>query len=440
LFLNFNNFRYFNLIVYNLLNRDVSWNFSNDLNYSLDYGFMRNDSLFDSLKFYKFVNNFLNDSVNLDIDVLFNNYFLNFSLNNWNLNNPLDFFDSFFNHDLGNNSFNNLWNLNNFLDNTRYNNYSLNYFLNFNNFWYLNHLFNDLFDWNFNLFNTVNMSQDFNDLFLYVFDWFGYFNVVVDNLLDLDYLRLFHNKRISNLDNDWYLSFNNLNTRFLNYLLNLQNSFMNNGNFNYSFDLFRNFLIDLNNFSDNFFNLFDSVNRHYFLDNNFNCKWSIDGVSYCHNFFNNLRYFNDSFFSLDDNNRFFDDSINYYVSNFNVILDLFSSDHFDLLYNLFNNFLNLNDFWHSHYFLDNLFDVDWDFHDFLNNLFDWNDFLLVDNYFFNFNFNMINNFSDHYWLFNFNDFLNNSVNSMHFGDLSNNFNDSVLDSWNLNCFFDNFLN
>lgn len=280
MFLNFNNFRYFNLIVYNLLNRDVSWNFSDNFNNSLDYGFMWNNSLFDSLKFYKFVNNFLNNSVNLDVDVLLNNNFLNFSLNNWNLNNLLDFFDSFFNHDLGDNSFNDLWNLNNFLDNTRYNNYFLNYFLNFNNFWYLNHLFNDLFDWDFNLFNTVNMSQDFNDLFLDIFDWFRYFNVVVDNLLDLDYLRLFHNKRISNLDNDWYLSFNNLNTRFLNYLLNLQNSFMNDGNFNYSFDLFRNFLIDLNNFSDNFFNFFDSVNRYYFLDDNFNCKWSIDGVSY----------------------------------------------------------------------------------------------------------------------------------------------------------------
>lgn len=158
MFLNFNNFRHFNLIVNNLLNRDVSRNFLDDFNNSLNYSLMRHDSLLNSFELYELVYDFLNNSVDFNVDVLLNDHFFNFGLKDWYLNNFLDFLNSLFNHDLGYNSFNNLRNLYYFLYNTRHHNNFLNYLFNFNNFWYFNHLLNNLLDWNLDLFDTVDMS------------------------------------------------------------------------------------------------------------------------------------------------------------------------------------------------------------------------------------------------------------------------------------------
>lgn len=276
---NFDDFGYLDLVVYYFFDWDVSRYLSYDFNHSLDYGFMWHDPLFYSFEFYKFIYNFLNDSVHFNVHILFNNNFLNLGLYDWHLHNFLDFFNSLLNHDLGHNSLYNLWNLYNFFDNPRHNNHFLNYLLNFNNFRYLHHLLNDLFNWHFDLFDAVDMSQYFNYLLLDIFYWFRDFDIVVDYFLYFDNLRLFDYERFSNLNNDRNLSLNNLNDWFLYYLLHLQNSLMNNRNFNYPLNLFRNFLIDLNNFSYNFFNLFDSINRHYFLHYNLYCKWPINCVS-----------------------------------------------------------------------------------------------------------------------------------------------------------------
>jgi len=135
------------------------------------------------------------------------------------LNDSLNFFNSFLNHNLRDNSFDNLRNLYNFLDDTRYDYYFLNYFLDFHYLWYLDHLFNYFLYWYFDLFYSINMSKDFNYLLLDVFDRFRYFDVVIDYLFNLYSLRLPYNNRISNLNNDWNLSFNNLDARFLNNFL-----------------------------------------------------------------------------------------------------------------------------------------------------------------------------------------------------------------------------
>jgi hypothetical protein len=144
--------------VYNLFNRYFSWNFLNNFNYSLDYGLMRHNSLLYSFELNEFIYHFLNNSINLYIDVLLNVNLLNSGLNNCNLQNFLNFFDSFFNYDLRHNSLNYLWNLYYLLNNTGYKNNFFNYFFNLYNFWYLYHLLYNLLNWDFDLFNSIHMS------------------------------------------------------------------------------------------------------------------------------------------------------------------------------------------------------------------------------------------------------------------------------------------
>lgn len=195
------------------------------------------------------------------------------------MHNFFNLFDSLFNHDLGHNSFDNLRNLNYFFNNTWYNNNPFDYLFDFYYFWHLDHLFNDLFNWHFDLFDTIDMSQNFNYFLLDVFDRFRYFDVVIYYFLDLDDLWLPYNDWISDLDYNRDLSLNDLDNSFFNEFLHLNDSFMNNWNLNYSFNFFRYFLVNLYNFSDDLFNLFDSINRYYLLNNDFNCKRSINCVS-----------------------------------------------------------------------------------------------------------------------------------------------------------------
>ena len=146
------------MIIYYSLYWDFSRNFSNDFNNSLDNSLMRYNSLLYCFKLNEFIYYFLNDSVNLDIDVLLDDNLLNSSLNNWDLHNFLDLFDSFFYNDLRHNPFYYLNNFNYFFNNTWYHYNFLNYLFDLYNFWHLDHLFNNLLNWNFDLFDAVHMS------------------------------------------------------------------------------------------------------------------------------------------------------------------------------------------------------------------------------------------------------------------------------------------
>ncbi len=439
LFLYFNYFWNLYLIVDNFFNWNISWYFLYDLYDSFNNNFMRNDFLLNSLQFDKFINHFFNNSINLDIDILFNNNFFDFSLENWDLNNLFNLFDSLLNHKFRNNSLDNLRNLNYFFYNTRYNYNFLDNFLNLHNFRYFNHFFDDLFYWNFNLFDSINMSENFNNLFFNIFDWFRYFDVVVDNLLDLNCFWLSHNNRISDFNNHWHLSLDDLNTRFLDYFLNFYNSFVDNWHFNNSLYLVRNLFVNFNDFSNYLFHFFDSVYWNYLFHNYLHRIRSVNCVSNTHNLLDNLRNFNYPLFSLDNYNWLFDNSINDNVSNFNVIFNLFSGNNIDFFHYLLNNFLNFHNLWNSNNLLDYFFNINWNFYNFFDYLFDRNYFFLVDNYFFNLGLNVINHFPNSYRFLNFNDLLDNSVNSMHFGHFSNHFDYSVLHSGYFNRLFNNLF-
>ena len=123
-----------------------------------------------------------------------------------------------------------------------------------------------------------------------------------------------------------------------------------------------------------------------------------------------------------------------------MILNLFSCDNINFFNDFLYNFLDLNDFCYSHNFLDNLFHINRDLHNFLNYFFHSYNLLLINNHLFNFSLNMINNFSNCNWSIYFNYLLNYSINSVHFRDFSDYFNDSVLHNRDLYCFLDDFLN
>jgi hypothetical protein len=97
-----------------------------------------------------------------------------------------------------------------------------------------------------------------------------------------------------------------------------------------------------------------------------NFEGSFDNIGYLNNLLNNLRNFNNSLFSLNNHNWLLDDSINWYISNFNMVFNLFSCDNFSFFFDSSNVFLNFNDLWDSNNLLDDFFNNNWH----LDNLFD----------------------------------------------------------------------
>lgn len=428
--------RHFNSVVDYFLYRDISWNFSDYIDNFFDDYFFWNNFLFHSLELDYFIYNFFYNFINFNVDVLLDHNLLNTILNNRNLNDFFYFLNSFFDHHLWNNSFNNLRNLNDFLDHSR-NDYDLLHDLfDFNYFGYLHHLLDYFLYGNLDFFDTVNMSQNFNNFFFDIFDGLRHFDVVINDFLNLNSFGFSNDDGISNFNDDWNLSFNDLNNRFFNDFLNCYDSFVDEWHLNYFFNFFWYFFDDLNYFSYFLHNFFDSVHRYNLFHNNFYCIWSINSIGDLDYLFNNLRDFNDSLFSLDDNDRFFNDSIHRDVSDFNMIFNFFCSDNFDFLNNFLNYLFNLNNFWNSDDFLDNFLDDHRNFHNFFNNFFHWDEFLLVDDNLFDLGFNVVHNFSHSYRFLDLNLFFHDFLDYLDFWDLANHLDNSVLNCRNFNSFFD----
>lgn len=287
---------------YDFLNYRLNWNDLLSLHWNLFY------SLTD-------VRNFLE---NLFHQLVNNNLFLN----------SYDFINSNFLYSLSNNLFNHLWDLHNF----------------FNNLSYWNNLLNNLFDWNRNLYWNDNLG--FN------FDRFSNLNCVVDKLFDLNLFRNLFNNLDYLFDNHFIVNNLLLISRNLNQLihnpidglfnlyinvlhcLDLNWPLLNHRHLHNSFNLFDSFL------NDNFWNnlLDDLWDLNHFLDN----SW------HHNNFLHNLLDFNDFWHFdhlLDDLLHWDLDFLNsVHMSNHlnNLLLDVF--DWLWNLYDMVNDFLNLDDF------------------------------------------------------------------------------------------------
>ncbi len=254
--------------------------------------------------------------------------------------------------------FNDLRHFDYFLDNSWDNNNSFNYFLNlddfrnfhkfFDNFldnsWYCLYSFNDFLNWDHSLFDN---SDNFRLLYKVIDDLLDFFDsVLVKNFrnLDLDFLM---NEPFDDLD-DWlfnYFSFdfnNFMNQGHLNDFLNhfLNGSVLHNGLFNYSF------------------NFFNSVSVDNFFNDNFNFDWLFDNVVNLNDFFNDSRDFDNLLDYLNYGYHFFNNSVDRFVPDFDVVSDVGCRDILDSFDDLFDNFLNFDDFW----------DFNSDLNDFLNDL------------------------------------------------------------------------
>lgn len=244
------------------------------------------------------------------------------------MNNFFNLFNPFFNNDFWNDSFDNLRNFNNLFHNSWHYNDFLNNFFDFDNFRYLNHLFNNFLDRNLNFFNSVHILHNLHNFLLNVFYWLRNIDVVINNFLNLDDLRFFHNNWIAkiNLFDDSRLYF--LNNGSFDELLNSNYSFVNDWDFNNSFYLFRYFSNNLNRHFDLFDNFFNSVLNNNFFNNSFDLNDFLHNSFNCHNFLNNLRHLNYSFNCLNDWNWLLDNSVDDFVSNLHMIVNLLSYNNF----------------------------------------------------------------------------------------------------------------
>jgi hypothetical protein len=384
--LNHNSFGYhffnFSILLVNLISHqdfsdDINWSFDFQVNVSrgidLNYSFLEHRIVYDFLNF-----NYLRDC-----------------------NNLLYYF------------FNDLRDFNYLLDYSRDNDNFFNNFLNFNHFWYLNKFLDDFLDQCWNCFDSFDDFLDWNNsildnpnnlrLFDKVIDDLFYFldSVLVENFGDLNF-ELFMNK-----------SFNYFDDRLFDEFLFDLNDFLNYGNLNDFFNDFFDSFIFYNRFFNYSLNIFDPVSVYYFLDNNLDLN----------RFFNNVMDLNyllydswnlDNFLNnLNDRNDFFDDSIYRFISNFNVISDVWSGHILDSFNDLLNNFLNFHNFWN----------LNSDFDNFLNDLIDCNRLL--------YDFFCGNNFLSHK--------LNVSVLSHRYDDFLLNLSVSLNLNWNFNFLF-NFNN
>ncbi len=352
------------------------------------------------------------------------------------MNNLFNLSDFLLNNNLGDNSFNNLWYFDNLLNHSRNDNNLFNNFLHLDNFGYFDHFLNDFFNRHLDLLDSVNVLDDFNNLLFDVLDWLGNIDVVVDDFLDFDCFWLFYNNWISQIYflNNCILDL--LDHWLLDNFLNGDNSLMNDWNLNYPLYLFRNLFDDLDwdfNLSDDFLNTI--LNNNLFHNLLYLSNFLNDSLN-SHNFFNNLWHFHNSFNSLDDWNWSLDNSINWFISNLNMVIDLLGSYNLNLWDYLFNNFFNLDNFRNLDNSVDNLFYNYWDLFDNFNYSFSWNNFFNDDLNLLNLCFDMVHNLfyfnNSFYFYLSFFD----SVNNLNLWNLLNNFHNSFNNVRNLNYLLD----
>jgi hypothetical protein len=371
---NFNRYIVFDIYSFFLsdFNDNFNWLFNESINNNrLDIrSFSRKDNWYFDL-FFDWCKFLIYNDFSLSIDSWFNNSDRLFD-NFFNLENVcFDYFLSYRNFD---------WNMNFFvLDKSRSNldwlfNVSVNDFGNFDNKQFLL--------LNFNQFST------FNYLFDNIIDKYLYWNFFVDSY-KLFYWNLHYFFLLNyGLSNHWNL-FNLLN-RTINFKIDVSDL------------LDFNWLVNIDDFFDDFFY-------------NFDC-W----------YFNNL--FNYNFNNLRNLNWFFNNSWhNYYLFN-----NFFNLNNFWNLDKLVNNFLNFN----FNFF--NSFNSSWYFNDFLyNTVYNLNVLDILNVWFFNldnfrlFNYLFLDAF-DRYNMRNMNSLDNN------FRYLDINSHDSILKNWDFNLFLNSF--
>lgn len=191
--------------------------------------------------FHQFLNNFLYYFFHLDIYIVSNLYFYWFLFKNRNLHYSFHFFYHFFYNFFLYNFLNYLGNFDNFLNYPRYSNNFLNLLFYFDNLGYFYHFLYYLIHLDTNFFNSVHNYWNFDYFLLNIFKRLWNLYVMVNYLLNLYYLRLFYDQRISHINLFHYGVLNFLDNwplcvlRYHNYFLMDERNL--NNLFNFSRDL-----------------------------------------------------------------------------------------------------------------------------------------------------------------------------------------------------------
>lgn len=151
---------------------------------------------------------------------------------------------------------------------------------------------------------------------------------------------------------------------------------MNNRDLNDFLYLSRYLFYYLNNLSNDFLNLSNSILIHNFFSDNlsfFNFCLNVDNLYY---FFNYLRNLYNSLNCLDDWNWFLYNSLNYFMLHLYMIYYFSCIQIFYHWNQFFHNLLNFDYLWNFNNFLNYFLYNDWNFNDFLDYFLNRNNFFL----------------------------------------------------------------
>ncbi len=264
---------------------------------------------------------------------------------------------------------------------------------------------------------------------------------MVDNLLNLNNLWLHDNLRISQVNFLNYSDFWSLDDGFLHNLSHTYNTLLEEWNLHNSLNLLDNFTsLDHWTISDNF-NLSNLFLHDNLLPDNWHFIRLPDNSISLHNSLDNLWHFDKFLNSLDDWNWLLDYSVHNLVSDFNMVLDLFSVSVLDLRHDLLDDFLNLDHLWDLDDFLNDFLHNDWNLNDFLDNLgLRVDDDLFDDLDFSDLDLHMVDDLLNLDHSLNLYNLLDNFFHCHYFRHLLNDFNNSLNNLWHFNNPFHNFLN
>lgn len=354
-------------------------------------------------------------------------------LDDWDLNDFLYLFDPFFDHDLRYDSLNDLDHFNDLLNYSRHHYDPFYDFFNLYNLRHFDHLLDDLLNRHLDFLNPVDMPQNFHDFLLDVFDRLGDFDVVIDYFFDLHDLDLSDDDGLSDLDDDWHLSFDGLNHWFFDNFLHPDDALMDDWHLNDPFYLLRHFSNNLNDPFYDLLDLFDDLPLNNLLSDDLDLNGHLNSVGHLNDLFDDLRHLDDPFFPLDDDHRFLYNPIDDDMSDFNMIFYFFGSHDLDFLHDLLYDSLHLNDLRHSNDLLHDFLDKDRHLDQPLYDLLNMNDLLLDDLDLTDLNGHMVDNLSNWNHLLHLNDLFYVFFHYLYLRDFFDDLDDAVDYGWHFDC-------
>lgn len=212
----------------------------------------------------------------------------------------------------------------------------------------------------------------FHNFLLNVLHGFWDLDIMVNDGLYFDYLRLVYDHWVSQINLLYDSVLYSLHYGFLYDLFDKLNNLMNDWNLDYSVHLARNLLDHLNDLSYYLLHFLYPFLDHYFLSDHFYLPNLYPNYLSLYNFLHNLGYLDYLLDRLDNRHWFFNYPVNYYMLHLNMIYNFLCISVFNFWHNFLNYPLNFNYFRYFHFPFNNLFHENWHLFNNLNDSLSWN--------------------------------------------------------------------